>query len=426
MADEVIKVLIVDDIPETREMLRKLLAFENDINVVDAAATGSEGLQMAAEYKPDIILMDINMPDMDGIQATEEIKKLVPRAGVIMMSVQSDANYLRRAMLAGARDFLSKPISGEDLYQTIHRVYDLMAPERLAAANRPDPSIAASQKKGTGGSIIAVYSPQGGAGVTTVATNMAVSLMREGTRVLLVDCDLQFGDVGVFLNLQSKYTLVDLASSVSDIEKEVVESMTVKHASGLKVLLAPNSPDEAERIAAEDLVQIIRQVSAFYDYVIVDMAHRLDDVALGIMDAAERIVLVATPTLPSVKNSRVVLDLFMALEYPRDKVMFVMNRVGGMTGRASIPIEAIENNLKRPTDARIPLDERAFLSAVNQGVSVIASETTKSPALDLINLAESVRRSLAGNEETDGNGLSDSNDQQPKRQSRLSGIFGRN
>src|SRR3954447_5974713 len=120
----VIKVLIVDDIPETRENLKKLLAFEQDIEVVGTASTGREGLELAQELLPDIILMDINMPDMDGISATEQISKAVPQTSVVMMSVQSEADYLRRAMLAGARDFLTKPISGEELYSTVRSVYE--------------------------------------------------------------------------------------------------------------------------------------------------------------------------------------------------------------------------------------------------------------------------------------------------------------
>src|SRR5215208_958145 len=84
---DVIKVLIVDDIPETRENLKKLLAFEPDIEVVGTASTGREGVDLAKEMQPDIILMDINMPDMDGISATELITKAVPRTAVVMMSV---------------------------------------------------------------------------------------------------------------------------------------------------------------------------------------------------------------------------------------------------------------------------------------------------------------------------------------------------
>src|SRR3954452_11032860 len=137
-----IKVLIVDDIPETRENLKKLLAFEQDIEVVGTASTGREGLELAKELMPDIILMDINMPDMDGISATEAISKAVPQTSVVMMSVQSEADYLRRAMLAGARDFLTKPISGEELYSTIRSVYE----------RRPVQQYAPQPPQGTSGS----------------------------------------------------------------------------------------------------------------------------------------------------------------------------------------------------------------------------------------------------------------------------------
>src|SRR5579859_2721747 len=171
---KVIKVLIVDDIPETRENLKKLLAFENDIEVVGTASTGREGLELAKDLLPDIILMDINMPDMDGIQATELINKEVRTSSVVMMSVQSEADYLRRALQAGASDFLTKPIAGDELYSTIRNVYERTADRRGRAA-----LVASSVISGVGGSvlttthqakIITVYSPQGGAGATTVAT----------------------------------------------------------------------------------------------------------------------------------------------------------------------------------------------------------------------------------------------------------------
>src|SRR3954468_167245 len=118
-----IKVLIVDDIPETRDHLSKLLGFESDVEVVGAAAGGPEAVQMAASVKPDVVLMDINMPGMDGITATEKLAAEVPTAAVIMMSVQGEADYLRRSMLAGAREFLVKPFSSDELTASIRQVY---------------------------------------------------------------------------------------------------------------------------------------------------------------------------------------------------------------------------------------------------------------------------------------------------------------
>jgi pilus assembly protein CpaE len=122
MADQ-IRVLIVDDIPETRDHLSKLLGFEPDIEVVGAAASGREAIEMASQLAPDVVLMDINMPDMDGIAATERLSAEVPSAAVVMMSVQGEADYLRRSMLAGAREFLVKPFSSDELTSSIRQVY---------------------------------------------------------------------------------------------------------------------------------------------------------------------------------------------------------------------------------------------------------------------------------------------------------------
>jgi pilus assembly protein CpaE len=120
MADQ-IRVLIVDDIPETRDHLTKLLGFEADIEVVGAAASGAQALTLAKELIPDVVLMDINMPDMDGIAATERLSAEAPDSAVIMMSVQGEADYLRRSMLAGAREFLVKPFSSDELTASIRR-----------------------------------------------------------------------------------------------------------------------------------------------------------------------------------------------------------------------------------------------------------------------------------------------------------------
>ena len=143
-----IRVLIVDDIPETRENVRKLLAFEADVEVVGVAATGREAVQLARDLQPTIVMMDINMPDMDGITAVEMITRDVPIAQVIMMSVQSEADYLRRSMLAGARDFLTKPFTSEDLISTIRRVYRMGQTRAATLAAATPPTTQAQTGKG--------------------------------------------------------------------------------------------------------------------------------------------------------------------------------------------------------------------------------------------------------------------------------------
>jgi pilus assembly protein CpaE len=128
-----IRVLIVDDIAETRENIRKLLQFENDFEVVGAARTGGEGIDLARETRPDVILMDINMPDMDGITATETIRRELPFTQIVILSIQGDPNYMRRAMLAGARDYLTKPPSVEELISAIRRAGKMAHEEKEKA-----------------------------------------------------------------------------------------------------------------------------------------------------------------------------------------------------------------------------------------------------------------------------------------------------
>jgi pilus assembly protein CpaE len=410
-----IKVLIVDDIPDTRENLRKLLAFEPDIEVVggSGAGTGVQAVELAKEFKPDVVLMDINMPDMDGITATKAISEAVRSAAVVIMSVQSEPGYLRQAMLAGARDFLTKPISSEELYATIRRVYDRNAAVREQEAQmRTVSKVSAAVAIEAGadlsvptvgaGHIVVVYSPQAGAGVTTLATNMASALMRQDTRVLLIDCNLQFGDVDAFLNLQSPSNISDLTKAVRDLDQQLIDNVLVTHGSGLKVIVAPPNPETAYDIASDDVRALVQTLAGTFDFVVVDTSAQYDDLTLKLFDIATRIVLVANPTIPSVRNTKKILDLLDALEDPPGlgkKVIFVLNRVVSekeQKGRGVVPTPSIENHLKRTVAAAIPLDERAVLTAVNQGVPLVAKQQTRSPGREMADLAEFVRQSVAG------------------------------
>lgn len=405
---EVIRVILVDDIPEAREGLRKLLAFEPDIEVVGSGSTGREGLDLAIRTQPDIILMDINMPDMDGINATEQISKAVPMAAVVMMSVHKDSAYLRRAMLAGARDFLEKPISGEELYSTIRKVYQLHANVRdqyRQGTMTATPERAKSASGGSGssqraGHVVSVYSPQGGVGKTTIATNLAAGLMREDTRVLLIDCDFEFGDLAVFLYLQSNLSIGDLANAVEDLDPDLIENVLMTHASGLRVLLSPPRLDDADEVnllTPEVIEQIVQQLAVNFDFTVLDMRVRLDRLAVRLFNLSDRIILVGTPTLPTVKSCRQVLEVLDG-EFGSQKTIFIMNRVTDPREKVGLSLEDIERSLKRQIEARIPLDEKTMISAVNQGVPVVAKGRSKSPAKEIIDLAELVRRSIQGEE----------------------------
>ncbi len=391
------RVLVVDDVAETRENIRKLLQFEADIEVVGAARTGKEAVQLTEELKPDVVLMDINMPDMDGITATEMIHQRNPVPQIVILSVQGDPNYMRRAMLAGARDFLTKPPMADELISAVRRAGEMARLERSKSVQvAPVSSSVAQSSFGGGltdGRIIMVYSPKGGTGVTTLAVNLAITLNNDETHAVLVDGNLQFGDVAVFLNEQGKNTILDLAPRADELEPEIVESVLIKHAtSGLRILAAPSRPEHADHVNSDQFGKLLKYLRQAYAYVVVDASHLLNDVTLAALDVSDVVVLLVTQDIPAIKNARLFLDLLGTIGISRDHVCFVMNRYDK---RISITPEKVGENLKQEVVGVIPLDERIVIPSVNRGVPFMIDNMTQPCARAVFSLAESIRAQLS-------------------------------
>lgn len=393
-AGEKIRVMIVDDVSETRENVKKLLQFESDVDVVGVARTGKEAIQISQELNPDVILMDINMPDMDGIAATEAIRAKQPAVQVVILSVQSDQNYMRRAMLVGARDFLTKPPMGDELISAIRRAGEMAQLEkskRVQIQNAPTSgqSSAISNFGGVQGKIITIYSPKGGVGCTTLAVNLALTLNSPDTRVALVDGNLQYGDVAVFVNEQGKNTVLDLAPRAGELDPDIVEEVMVKHAgSGLHILAAPSRPEQAEKVTSTQFSNLLEYLSQLYAYVIVDTTPLLTDVTLATIDVSDLIILVTTQDIPAIKNCRLFLDLLQTLGVERNRILFMMNR---FDKRVNITPERVAENLKQEVVLAIPLDEQTATRAVNRGVPFVLDNKNQPAARGIFSLAESVR-----------------------------------
>jgi pilus assembly protein CpaE len=398
---EKIRVLIVDDIPETRENLRKLLYFENDIEVVAAASTGEEGIQFAKEYQPDIVLMDINMPGVDGISASEAISREAPAAQVVMMSVQSEADYLRRSMLAGARDFLTKPFSADELVSTIRRVYQMGESRRRAmpmmqATGSGGAAVAAVPARPEG-NVVAVFSPKGGTGCTVVAVNLAIALHRISREsVVLVDGNLQFGDTAVALDLQPTHSIADLMPQVGELDSSAIGTVLTAHSSGIKVLLAPPRPEMADLVTAENLQRVLEHLKRQFRYVVVDTWTSLHDSVLTVLDVADVIVLLTTPDIPSLRNVRLFFEVTEQLGYPPEKIALTLNKSDPRKSR--IRASDIQESLKHPVAAELPFDDVVPIS-VNQGVPFLISGDSRPISQAVTRLAEQVLEMWAVAEE---------------------------
>jgi pilus assembly protein CpaE len=379
-----IRVMIVDDIIDTRDQLEKLLFFEKDIEVVAKASNGREAIALARQHRPQVILMDINMPDMDGIAATEAILTQDPTIQVIIMSVQGETDYIRRAMLAGAREFLIKPISADDLYRSIRHV------ARLAATRPVVPVMGmsgqtASGPSGVDGEIFAVFSPKGGVGVSSIAANLAVAIRQQtNKKVALVDGNVLFGDLSVLLNLRPDKTILDLASRIEGLDRDLLNDVMATHPTQIRVLLAPPDPQRGELVTADQIRTILEALRQEFHYVIVDTPASFQDRSLAALDLAQRVITLMTLEMHCIRTVKLFLEVADLLGYPADKVMLVLNKA---TNRTGIRAEDVEKHLQRKLALQIGDAAQEMTLAINQGTPLILAKPNHQVSKDIMNLA---------------------------------------
>jgi pilus assembly protein CpaE len=395
---EQIRVVIVDDINETREHLTKLLSFESDIEVVGAASSGEEAVELTGKLQPDILLMDINMPGMDGIATTERVSGTYPMTSIIMMSVQGEADYLRRSMLAGAREFLVKPFSSDELTTSIRQVYvrEKQKRGRMIVPAQGAPGADGTQKNGK---VVTLFAPKGGVGRTTLAVNLAVAMAGEQRQtVTLVDGSFQFGDVGVLLNLNPKNkSIIDVVADPASTDEDLVDTTLINHSTGIKVLLAPPSPEMAELITVDQIRRMMTRLRATNDFTVVDLWPHFNDVSLALLDMSDVILTVLTLEITNIKNVRLFLEVAEQLGYG-DRLKLVLNRADSAFG---IRVADVENSVGRKIDHQVVSDGRTVVYALNRGVPFVWSNSQAPVSEDVLKISRALVQGEGSPEDED-------------------------
>jgi pilus assembly protein CpaE len=342
------------------EMVARLRAAipASGLRLLGSHGTADQALPTILSTSPDVVVLDVAATK--DVPAT--IRKLAascPDTYVVVTGAGAPPALMSRAVAAGARGFLIKPYGVDELVSTVREVVENA---RNIAQARPR---AAPAKRGR---LLAVYSPKGGVGTTTTAANLAVALAsKANARVALIDLDLQFGDVGALLDLHSANSIAELIGH-DELGLELIDETFMKHSSGLRVLVAPDDLEVVSTIDPDEVIRLLEQLRPFFDYIVCDLWSSFEDLTVGVLRSADRVLLVTTPELPALRNLQRVLNSARSDVQLDDKVLVVANRFPGKTGLSR---EDMTKAVGRPIAATIPSEGVSVTDAINRGVSLL-------------------------------------------------------
>jgi pilus assembly protein CpaE len=365
---------------KTRGSLAKLIG-RGAFTLAAEATFGQEAVTVARESYPDIVLLNVDEPLARSLRTIELLVVAFPNVGIVAIVPPNDRDVVRKAIRAGARDYLIQPAGRDDLQRAITAVHDA----ELKRQHLGQPEHRHSLESGD---VIVVYGAKGGIGKTTVAVNLATALATESKlRVALVDLDVQMGDVALLLSLSTEHSLADAAANLERLEGGYLQGIVHAHESGLQVLPSPVNPEDAEPITREQVERIIEALAQTFDFVVVDTSHSLTDVTIAAIERATLTLLVTTRELPSLKRTKIALSLLRgSWDYPEERIKLVLNNPAG---HKVISDDDVRAALEMPISWTVPFD-LAVAQAVGAGKSCVEYRPASQFSRTLVDLARSV------------------------------------
>jgi len=363
----VIKILIADDMDDTRELIKQLLTLNhNHFQVVGEASNGEEAFKLAGQLHPDIVLMDINMPVMNGLEATEAITIAHPNIDVIIMSVQAETAYLKTAMLSGAKGYLIKPIDESEMIDMIQKTFE----KKRVVIQVPE-----GEKKSA--KVISFYAFKGGVGKSLLALNTSILLAeKQKKKVLLIDLDLHFGDIALMVDKHLEKNILDYVDDGSDAEQ--LDQYLYHYVPNLDILFAPLSPEGAEYISKSTIEGVIQASITNYDFIVLDTGVNFEEHTLYALDQSNEIYMVTSMEMTGIKNSKLGLKVMDSLNYEEDKVKIVLNRVEEKFGVRKVDVEKL---FDKPLNVALPESKKEALMSINQGRALSLNKSGKQSKL---------------------------------------------
>ena len=360
-------IVLSRDAVDAKEMSRALGAHAG----TSLLMTSDDAEQVFTEtcrLRPSAVVLNLNHMGEPALKLVQRIVNECSSTAVICASRDSSPDLILRSMRAGARDFIRLPINDDELTTVVERTAE------FAAEHTDDEP----KKRGR---VIAVFSSKGGCGTTLIATNLA---MTQKNPTVLVDLNLQSGDLELLLGLKPKFSLADVVENRDRLDDALLASYITPHSKNLSLLAAPVKAESAEDIEPKHIYEVMELLRQRYDNVIVDTPHSFDSVTISALDHADQILVVLTLEIHAIRSTRRALEIFDRLGYPRKKVKLVVNR---WSKNIELDQKQVEDFLGERVIAFIQSDYRAAVNSINLGQPLIASAPGSTVTADLHTLA---------------------------------------
>jgi pilus assembly protein CpaE len=317
---------------------------------------------------PDLLIVGTSDAAHSALELIAEARRRQEGTVIVALHHASPNGFLQRAFTVGADDLIALPQSSESLTFAFEKA--LARRRRAHTAQSPAP-------------LICVVGPKGGTGKTLTSCNLGVALAHAGKRVVLVDGDLQFGDVGLALGLPPERTIYDLATSGGTLDAEKMGPYLIRHTSGLDVLLAPTRPDEAASINPNLLRRIYSVLRATHDFVIVDTPPAFTPEVIATIDESSDLCVVGMLDALSLKDTKIGLETLGLMGFDANRITLVLNRADTSIGISQGDVEAI---LGRRPDVLVPSD-RAIPRAITDAAPIVTASPKSGAAQAFRSLA---------------------------------------
>jgi pilus assembly protein CpaE len=371
-----INVLLISKMERNIGILRRMIDDE-EIFIIGDTPGGSLALDRIENTSPDIIIMTLGAGDTDVLSLAERIILHRPRTFVILVAEHLDVDMMQSAIKIGCHNIIELPTSPKEFADYIKSVYNNET-IRLKSLNEKENLLWAS-------TVISVFGAKGGLGKTTIAANLAVKLAEKRKKVALIDLDLQFGDIHIFMDIEPKDTITELFQEVITPNIDSVRSYMTVHSSGVHVLCAPKSPEYAELISAEKVLSLLSLLRTYYDYVIIDTAPSFSEVNMIAIESSSLIFFVTGLDISILKNSKLSVSLLESLQQT-DKVRVIVNRA---VDTNSITVNDVQKIIGYPIWAKIPSDYKVAVNALNRGIPFVSgapNSKLSQSITDLVNI----------------------------------------